>query len=93
LTISVARSSIWRRRCTYTPTVPEGNGNVSVADLGLSYAVVTLFVVIVVMERPPLRAAAHDNFEVTHRFCGWAAIVLVWINTGFSSLASAAPGR
>ena len=33
------------------------------------------------MALPRLRAAQHDRFEVTHRFCGWAALVLVWINT------------
>jgi hypothetical protein len=35
----------------------------------------------VVMALPRLRAAQHDRFEMTHRFCGWAALVLVWINT------------
>jgi hypothetical protein len=35
----------------------------------------------VVMALPRLRAAQHDCFEMTHRFCGWAALVLVWINT------------
>jgi hypothetical protein len=59
----------------------RGVGDVSVANLVVSYVVVTLFVVMVIMATPRLRAAQHDRFEVTHRFCGWAALVLVWINT------------
>jgi hypothetical protein len=43
--------------------------------------IVIAFVVMVVMALPRLRAAHHDRFEVTHRFCGWVALVLVWINT------------
>src|SRR6185312_15584007 len=30
---------------------------------------------------PRLRAKEHDRFELTHRFCGWTALVLVWLNT------------
>jgi hypothetical protein len=41
------------------------------------YAAGTLFVVIVATAMPWLRTAAHDRFEVTHRFCGWASLLLV----------------
>jgi hypothetical protein len=72
-------------------------GNVWVGNVVVSYALLTLLVVIVVMALPPLRARAHDTFEMTHRFCGWAALVLVWANTvlfvssqrGAASVASA----
>jgi hypothetical protein len=47
----------------------------------VSYVVVTLFIVMAVMAAPPLRARFHDAFEVTHRFCGWAAVGLVWVAT------------
>jgi hypothetical protein len=56
-------------------------GNVSAANVVVSCLLVTLFLVMVVMAAPPLRARAHDRFEVTHRFCGWTAVVLVWVNT------------
>lgn len=39
------------------------------------------FSVMVVMALPRLRAAQHDRFEITHRLCGWAALILMWINT------------
>jgi hypothetical protein len=72
-------------------------GNVWVGNVVVSYALLTLFVVIVVLALPPVRARAHDTFEMTHRFCGWAAQVLVWANTvlfvssqrGAASVASA----
>jgi hypothetical protein len=36
---------------------------------------------IVVMARPSSRTKRHDSFEATHRFLGWAVLVLVWVNT------------
>jgi hypothetical protein len=64
-----------------THAVVHGTGGVPVGNVVLSYTLVTLFVIMMVMALPPLRARAHDNFEMTHRFCGWAALVLVWANT------------
>jgi predicted ferric reductase len=59
----------------------QGDRTVSTANIVVSCALVTLFVAMVAMALPPIRARAHDVFEVTHRFCGWAALVLVWVNT------------
>ncbi|MET0325747.1 MAG: hypothetical protein ABW219_11025 [Ilumatobacteraceae bacterium] len=59
----------------------SGTGHVSPGSLVTSYLVVTLFVVMIVMAHPRFRRLAHDRFEVTHRFCAWAALVLVWVNT------------
>jgi hypothetical protein len=59
----------------------RGTATVQLTNVVLSYAIVGLFVVMVVLATPKLRAAAHDNFEVTHRFCGWATLVLIWANT------------
>lgn len=58
-----------------------GVGEASHAHLILGATIATTFTVMVVMALPRLRAAQHDRFEITHRFCGWAALVLVWINT------------
>ena len=58
-----------------------GVGEASHADIVLGTTIATTFTVMVVMALPRLRAAQHDRFEMTHRFCGWAALVLVWINT------------
>ncbi|MDT5334559.1 MAG: hypothetical protein QOD90_64 [Mycobacterium sp.] len=58
-----------------------GVGEASSAHLVLGITIATTFTVMAVMALPRLRAVRHDRFEVTHRFCGWAALVLVWINT------------
>ena len=58
-------------------TRPEAAPTLS---LVLSYILVGMFVVMVVMALPPMRARFHDRFEFTHRFFGWASVVLVWVN-------------
>lgn len=76
-----------------------GVGEASHAHLVLGVTIATTFTVMVVMALPRMRAAQHDRFEVTHRFCGWAALLLVWVNTllivdggrGSDSLGSALP--
>ena len=80
---------------TYDQT--RGLLDVSAAVVAISYVGVALFVVIIVMALPGRRTAGHDNFEFTHRFGGWAALVLGFISTvlfvasqrGDDSLASA----
>lgn len=49
--------------------------------LVLAYALVTLFVGIVVMTAPKLRAKYHNGFELVHRFGGWLSLVLLWTLT------------
>jgi hypothetical protein len=58
-----------------------GVGQASYAHVILGITIATTFTVMVVMALPRLRAARHDRFETTHRFCGWAALVLLWLNT------------
>jgi hypothetical protein len=58
-----------------------GVGDTSWTDMVLAATIATTFTVMVVMALPHLRAVQHDRFEISHRFCGWAALVLVWINT------------
>lgn len=58
-----------------------GVGMASSATMILGTTIATTFTVMVVMALPRMRAAQHDRFEATHRFCGWAALWLVWINT------------
>ena len=58
-----------------------GKGGVDVADVAISSVTASLIVVIVFMARPSYRTKQHDRFEATHRFCGWAVLVLVWLNT------------
>lgn len=54
--------------------------NVSVASVVLSYLLVALFLAMVIAALPARRARAHDRFEMTHRFCGWTSLLLVWVS-------------
>jgi hypothetical protein len=60
-----------------------GVGDASGANTIFVVTLATTFSVMVVMALPRLRAAQHDRFEITHRFCGWTALILMWINTVF----------
>lgn len=57
------------------------NGRAPAGARVASALVVVLLVVIIVLAAPALRVRMHDHFEVTHRFFGWASVVLVWIST------------
>jgi hypothetical protein len=70
-----------------------GVGQVSNAHVIVA-TIVTAFAVMIVMALPRLRAAQHDRFEVTHRFCGWVALVLEWArvtNSSSPAMCSTAP--
>ncbi|MFD9963691.1 hypothetical protein [Amycolatopsis sp. NPDC058986] len=51
------------------------------AVLVLAYALVALFLGMVVLATPRLRASKHNRFELTHRLGGWLALVLLWALT------------
>lgn len=51
-------------------------------------AYIALFVVLVVClaSVPWFRVRFHNTFEVTHRFGGWATLLVLWIHAGITSL-------
>lgn len=53
----------------------------STALIGASASLVVLLVAIIIMSLPKFRAKFHDNFERMHRFGGWTALLLFWIQT------------
>jgi hypothetical protein len=48
------------------------------AMITLSYSVLVLLLTIIIAAYPKIRFRLHDWFEFTHRFCGWAVLVLFW---------------
>ncbi|MGW3150927.1 hypothetical protein ACWDG1_41090 [Streptomyces sp. NPDC001177] len=72
---------LWYAAFVWSMTRSAIYGHTLVANLVLSYAVLALLLVMVVMALPPLRSRFHDQFELTHRFCGWSVLVLAWANT------------
>jgi hypothetical protein len=51
------------------------------AVLGVSYALIVLLISMVVSAHPDFRARFHDRFELIHRFAGWTALALFWIQS------------
>ena len=52
--------------------------SIAAAVLAISYTVLALLLAIIVSAHPKIRFMLHDSFELTHRFCGWAVVVLFW---------------
>lgn len=59
----------------------RGVAGVSTANVIVSGFIIELFVVMALLATPSRRTSNHDRFEVTHRFCAWIALALVWVNT------------
>jgi hypothetical protein len=54
---------------------------VSTAVIVLSYMVMTLLIAIGSMSHPNIRVKYHNIWEMSHRFGGWTALLLLWIHT------------
>ncbi|CAE6410601.1 unnamed protein product [Rhizoctonia solani] len=50
----------------------------SIPTVVITYLVLSLLLTMIWFAYPKRRSTAHDNFERTHRFFGWAATALVW---------------
>ncbi|NOK61427.1 MAG: hypothetical protein GFH27_549311n166 [Chloroflexi bacterium AL-W] len=64
-----------------TSQLANGLSGISVGTVVVTYALLALLIGIVVMALPPLRSRYHNNFELTHRFGGWAALLLFYVQT------------
>lgn len=54
---------------------------VSIGLLTITYSLLGLLLLIVALALPQFRARYHDYFELAHRFGGWAALILFWVQT------------
>ncbi|KAK6351820.1 hypothetical protein TWF718_004965 [Orbilia javanica] len=54
---------------------------ISTATLGVTYAIMLLFTVILTFAHPSVRRKIHNQFEQTHRFSGWTVLFLFWVLT------------
>lgn len=55
-----------------------------IASMAVSCALTAVLAGMLVTALPPLRTRRHDRFELTHRFGGWAALLLVWAQAALS---------
>lgn len=49
------------------------------AVIAITYILLTLFLTLCVFAIPKLRIFSHNTFEAVHRFGGWAAVALFWV--------------
>lgn len=59
----------------------HGLGGVSAITLAVTYLLLAILIVMVVTALPTLRSRYHDRFELIHRFGGWGALLLFWVQT------------
>ncbi|KAF2015836.1 nonribosomal peptide synthetase 12 [Aaosphaeria arxii CBS 175.79] len=53
---------------------------ISVASMVLTCFIILLLLAIASLSHPKIRAQYHDVWELTHRFGGWTALILLWIH-------------
>ncbi|CAF9933786.1 hypothetical protein IMSHALPRED_009478 [Imshaugia aleurites] len=50
------------------------------AVIAITYSLLALLLALCVFAIPKLRIASHNTFEAVHRFGGWAAVALFWVD-------------
>ncbi|WP_415753089.1 hypothetical protein [Pseudomonas glycinae] len=68
--VALLGSMIWQRT--------QGVGGVSLTLLTISAGLLGLLLLMAIMALPGIRSRFHNAFERTHRFAGWAALLLFW---------------
>lgn len=59
----------------------NGLPGVSVATAVVTYLLLVILLLMVVTALPTIRSKFHDHFELSHRFGGWSALLLFWVQT------------
>lgn len=77
LVASLTQESFRRNDSTLTET------------LVVSYVLVGMILAMAITAVPPMRQRYHDRFELIHRFCGWAVLLLFWVQNIFFVLSQA----
>ncbi|RDW73351.1 hypothetical protein BP6252_07258 [Coleophoma cylindrospora] len=70
-------STIWLVIFTITSTAMKAEPGV----LFVSWLLVVLLICVASSAHPKIRMKYHDRFEMTHRFAGWSALALFWVQT------------
>ncbi len=65
----------------FTADLVRGTPSVPVAVTSVSYVIMAILLVMCFLALPKMRARWHDHFERSHRFGGWTALALLWVQT------------
>lgn len=60
---------------------PTADRRISLAPTILCYLVLIILIAMVSSSHPEIRAKYHNAWEMTHRFGGWTALILLWVQT------------
>lgn len=79
--------TVWFTALTASMTVRLINGQpgISLVTVIVAYAILATLLLMIGFATPRFRARYHDMFEMTHRFGGWTALLLFWIQTILSA--------
>lgn len=58
---------------------------INAPTIGLTYAILALLILMIGMSWPSVRIRIHDQWELSHRFAGWSALLLVWAHLVISA--------
>ncbi|TFK21474.1 nonribosomal peptide synthetase 12 [Coprinopsis marcescibilis] len=75
--------------CAFTAQATKemiNKGKTSVRTVTVTYIILAEILGILVFAFPALRKKMHDTFENTHRFLGWSALALVWVQFMFLTI-------
>ncbi|KAF2631454.1 hypothetical protein BU25DRAFT_437239 [Macroventuria anomochaeta] len=55
-------------------------------DIVLAYTALLAILIVCLTAIPRFRVRFHNTFEATHRFGGWAALLVLWVHAGITTL-------
>jgi hypothetical protein len=66
---------------SFTYHLANGLPGVSAGTVAATYALLAVLLFMLVMAMPQIRARYHNRFELSHRFGGWTALLLFWVQS------------
>jgi hypothetical protein len=78
---SGASGTLWVILLTARVTIEVKTGQVSVATTIFTWFILAELCTIMALAYPILRSRFHNQFEKSHRFLGWTATAIVWIQS------------
>ena len=61
---------------------------INLAILLLTYILIIMLIGILIMAHPKIRSRTHNSFERIHRFAGWSALAIFWVQSILSTQGS-----
>ncbi|KAJ8515449.1 hypothetical protein ONZ45_g7122 [Pleurotus djamor] len=77
--VSLVPGAVWLILFAVQGTIEVVRGEgLSIATLTMTYIVLLEILLMIFFAYPVYRTKRHDNFEQTHRFLGWTAVLFIW---------------